>query len=196
MDGRRKRRRRAAPDFESRQENSTPQFLPTDKTVAFSAEYEGPTRRLHHARGGRSAAAPYLGRRRRRRRLDARWPRPGPHASATPLCPTPSSWPSTPTAAAKSFRWPKPRKAAYTPDGKTLFFTRLDRQPSSDQALPRRHRGEYLALRRRCRSRAANRATWKGTSHNPDVLEWARLLPLRSRRRDEHLFAWTATATT
>ena len=55
------------------------------------------------------------------------------------------------------------------------------------QALPGRHGGEHLALRRRLRGRAADRRLARHLAR-PDVLERTGLLPFRPRRRDERLF--------
>ena len=105
---------------------------------------------------------------------------------ATPRCPTPNWWPSTAAAGARSFLWPRRRKAAYAPDGSTLFFTRYDRQPSQTK----RYQGGTAEniWRYDAGSEAVPlTADWPGTSHDPDVLGRARLFPFRPRRRDERL---------
>ena len=48
-------------------------------------------------------------------------------------------------------------EASYAPDGRTLFFTRYDRAAEPHQALQGRDGGEHLALRRGLRGRASDR---------------------------------------
>jgi len=75
---------------------------------------------------------------------------------------------------------------SYSPDGKTLFFTRLDRQGSSTK----RYRGgtaENIWRFEPGTEAVLLTGDWSGTSNNP--MAWtAAFISFRPRRRHEHLF--------
>ena len=57
-------------------------------------------------------------------------------------------------------------QGSYSPDGHTLYFTRMEWQGSSTKRYQGRHGGEYLALRRGSEAVALT-GDWAGTSRNP-----------------------------
>ena len=137
---------------------------PDGQTVAFSAEYEGPTDVY---------TMPVEGGLPQRRTWDgdaavAGWTPDGRvlvRTTATPPCPTPNWWPSMTAADGGGASGPG-GGGSYTPDGRTLFFTRYNRQASQTK----RYKGGTAESiwRYDAGSEAVPlTADWPGTSHDP-----------------------------
>ena len=144
-------RRGAAADVESGKEIDAA-ISPDGKTVAFSAEYEGPLDVY---------TMPVDGGLPQRRTWDgaaavAGWTPDGRVLVRTQrysTLPDPKLVAIDSSGDARSFRWPSPRKAAYAPDGKTLFLratTGSPARPSVTRAARRKTSGAMTTARKRC----------------------------------------------
>ena len=140
-------------------------FPPDGRTVAFSAEYEGPLDVYTMPVEGGLAATPNLGRRCAVAGLDFGWPSSGAHAALLDP-PDPKLVAIDDKGQREIVPLAQSAEGAYSNDGKTLFFTRYNRQPSQTK----RYQGG--TAENIWRYEAGSEALlltgdWKGTSHNP-----------------------------
>ena len=107
---------------------------PDGLTVAFRAQLRRPRRGLHHAHRRRPSPAPDLGWRRRARRLGPRWPPHHHHRALRHAARIPASCSIGSHGEREQLPLATGEEAAYSADGKTLFFTRSKTREATPNA--------------------------------------------------------------
>ncbi|MCK7481900.1 MAG: hypothetical protein M0C28_35550 [Candidatus Moduliflexus flocculans] len=166
-----------------------PAISPDGQTLAFSAQYEGPTEvYTMPLAGGLPARRTFAGQGGTRRRLDPGRQDPLRHAEVLDPAQRPARASSIPATNTESLL-PLSQAAdgSFDAGGPDALFHAPPLPGQLHQALQGRHGPEPVVLRaRRRRGRAPDRRL-RRHEQEPDGLEGPRLLPERPRRLDEHL---------